>query len=118
MNLKWDYADEKGWFDPMKVAMEMNGRFLEDVTIGDKTYKKGECVPSFALLKRMEKLHRETGSIAVGFTQDGTNLSMRRKKDDPTGLGLSRNGHGHGRSTTYYLQSRFSGFEWKTLQSE
>lgn len=88
VNLKWKYADEKGWFDPMKVAMEMNGRFLEDVTIGDKTYKKGDCVPSFALLQADGKTSSGNWIHCGGFTQDGTNLSMRRKKDDPTGLGL------------------------------
>ena len=88
VNLKWDYADKKGWFDPMKVAMEMNGRFLEDVTVGDKTYKKGECVPSFALLQADGKTSSGNWIHCGGFTQDGTNLSMRRKKDDPTGLGL------------------------------
>ena len=41
LNLKWDYTDEKGRFDPVKVAKTINGYFLEDVTIGDKTYKKG-----------------------------------------------------------------------------
>jgi formate dehydrogenase major subunit len=88
VNLKWDYADEKGWFDPMKVAMEMNGRFLEDVTIADKTYKKGDCVPSFALLQADGKTSSGNWIHCGGFTEDGTNLSMRRKKDDPTGLGL------------------------------
>jgi len=88
VNLKWDYADEKGWFDPMKVAMEMNGRFLEDVTIGGRTYKKGECVPSFGLLQADGKTSSGNWIYCGGFTPDGTNLAMRRKKDDPTGLGL------------------------------
>jgi len=37
--------------DVVKVSKTINGYFLEDVTIGDKTYKKGDCVPSFALLQ-------------------------------------------------------------------
>jgi formate dehydrogenase major subunit len=88
MNLKWDYADEKGWFDPLKTAREMNGMFLEDVTIGRRTYKKGECVPSFGLLQADGKTSSGNWIHCGGFTQDGANLAMRRKKDDPTGLGL------------------------------
>ena len=88
VNLKWDYADEKGWFDPLKTAREMNGMFLEDVTIGGKTYKKGECVPSFGLLQADGKTSSGNWIYCGGFTQDGANLAMRRKKDDPTGLGL------------------------------
>jgi formate dehydrogenase major subunit len=88
VNLKWDYADEKGWFDPLKTAREMNGMFLEDVTVGGKTYKKGECVPSFGLLQADGKTSSGNWIYCGGFTQDGANLAMRRKKDDPTGLGL------------------------------
>jgi formate dehydrogenase major subunit len=88
VNLKWDYADEKGWFDPLKTAREMNGMFLEDVTIAGKTYKKGECIPSFGLLQADGKTSSGNWVHCGGFTQDGTNLAMRRKKDDPTGLGL------------------------------
>jgi formate dehydrogenase major subunit len=88
VNLKWEYADEKGWFDPLKTAREMNGMFLEDVTIGGKTYKKGECVPSFGLLQADGKTSSGNWVYCGGFTQDGANLAMRRKKDDPTGLGL------------------------------
>ena len=88
VNLKWEYADEKGWFDPLKTAREMNGMFLEDVTIGGKTYKKGECVPFFGLLQADGKTSSGNWVYCGGFTQDGANLAMRRKKDDPTGLGL------------------------------
>jgi formate dehydrogenase major subunit len=88
LNLKWDYADEKGRFDPLKVARTVNGYFLEDITIGDKTYKKGECVPSFTLLQADGKTSSGCWINSGSFAQDGTNLMARRKKDDPTGLGL------------------------------
>ena len=88
VNLKWDYTDEKGRFSAEKVAKAINGHFLEDVTVGDKTYKKGECVPSFALLQPDGKTSSGCWIISGAFTQDGTNLMRRRKKDDATGLGL------------------------------
>jgi formate dehydrogenase major subunit len=88
LNLKWDYTDSKGRFDPVKVAKAVNGYFLEDITIGGKTYKKGECVPSFALLQADGKTSCGSWINSGQFSQDGTNLMARRKKDDPTGLGL------------------------------
>ena len=88
MNLKWDYADEKGRFSALKVAKVINGYFLEDVTIADKTYKKGELVPGFANLQADGKTSSGCWISCGSFAQDGTNLMARRKKDDPTGLGL------------------------------
>jgi formate dehydrogenase major subunit len=88
LNLKWDYTDEKGQFSAEKVSKAINGYFLEDVTVGDKTYKKGECVPSFALLQPDGKTSSGCWVYAGAFSQDGKNLMARRKKDDPTGLGL------------------------------
>ncbi|OGW54344.1 MAG: formate dehydrogenase-N subunit alpha, partial [Nitrospirae bacterium RBG_13_43_8] len=88
MNFKWDYTDEKGRFDPVKVAKTVNGYFLEDVTIADKTYKKGDCVPSFAMLQADGKTSSGCWISCGSFAQDGTNLMARRKKTDPTGLGL------------------------------
>jgi formate dehydrogenase major subunit len=88
LNLEWDYADEKGRFDTLKVAKTVNGYFLEDVTMGEKTYKKGECVPGFALLQADGKTSSGCWISSGSFARDGTNLMARRKKDDPTGLGL------------------------------
>ena len=39
LNLKWDYVDDKGKFDPHKMAKECNGYFLKDVTLKDPTGK-------------------------------------------------------------------------------
>ncbi len=86
--LKWDYADAKGAFDPLAVAKAMNGYFLEDVTIGGKTYKKGECVPGFANLQADGKTSSGNWLHCGMFTADGKNLAARRGKNDPTGLGL------------------------------
>ena len=56
-------------------------------TIGDKTYKKGDPVPAFALLQ-------DDGSTSCGnwiycqsYNADGNNMA-RRDKSDPSGIGL------------------------------
>lgn len=88
VNLQWNCTDAKGAYDPLTAAKSVNGRFLEDVTVGDKTFKKGECVPSFGFLQADGKTTCGIWIYCGSFAQDGTNLMARRKKDDPTGLGL------------------------------
>jgi len=88
LDLQWNYADAKGMYDSTAVAKAMNGYFLEDVTVGDKSFKKGECVPGFSYLQADGKTSCGIWIHCGSFTQDGTNLIARRKKDDPTGLGL------------------------------
>ncbi len=88
VNLAWNYADKNGMYDATAVAKAMNGYFLEDVTVGDKTFKKGECVPGFSFLQDDGKTSSGIWIHSGSFTQDGKNLIARRKKDDPTGLGL------------------------------
>ncbi len=88
INLAWNYTDEKGNYDPLGVAKAINGYFLEDITIGDKSYKKGQCVPGFGNLQADGKTSCGNWIQSGSFTADGTNLIARRKKDDPTGLGL------------------------------
>ena len=88
VNLVWNYADAKGNYDALATSKAVNGYFLEDVTIGDKTYKKGQCVPGFGNLQADGKTSCGNWIYSGAFTADGTNLMTRRKKDDPTGLGL------------------------------
>ena len=45
LNLKWDYATH-GEYDPHKVAKEINGYFLKDVTLKGKTYKADAKIES------------------------------------------------------------------------
>jgi formate dehydrogenase major subunit len=101
INLTWEYGekDKQGkvkHLDAHKVAMEINGYYLEDV-YDKKTNppkligKKGDLVPNFVSL-------RDDGSTSSGnwlysgsYTQkDGKiiNMMARRGKEDPTGLGL------------------------------
>ncbi len=87
LNLKWDYVDAKGHFDPHNVAKEINGYFLKDVKIGDTEYKKGTPVPGFALLQADGSTSSGNWIYSQSYNAAGNNMA-RRKKDDPTGLGL------------------------------
>jgi formate dehydrogenase major subunit len=87
LKLKWDYADAKGHFDPHKVAKEINGFFLKDVTVAGKDYKKGDPVPGFAMLQADGSTSCGCWIYCQSYNADGNNMA-RRKKDDPTGLGL------------------------------
>ncbi len=88
LNLYWDYADAKGNYDAVKAAKMVNGVFVEDVTVGDKSFKKGECVPGFGFLQADGKTTCGNWIYCGGFSQDGKNLMARRKTDDPTKTGL------------------------------
>ena len=86
IDLAWNYGDGHEP-DIDLVARECNGRFTRDVEIDGKVYKKGQQVPSFALLQ-------DDGSTASGnwlycnsYTEAG-NMMQRRGKKDPTGMGL------------------------------
>jgi formate dehydrogenase major subunit len=87
LNLKWDYTDQKGHFDPHKVAKDINGYFLTDVKIGDKEFKKGDLVPAFLFLQADGSTSCGNWIYCQSYTNEGNNMA-RRKKDDPTGLGL------------------------------
>ena len=87
LNLKWDYVDQKGHFDPHKVAKDINGYFLKDVKIGDKEFKKGDLVPAFLFLQADGSTSCGNWIYCQSYTNEGNNMA-RRKKDDPTGLGL------------------------------
>jgi formate dehydrogenase major subunit len=87
LNLKWDYTDQKGHFDAHKVAKEINGFFQADVKVGEKQFKKGDPVPGFALLQADGSTSSGNWLFCQSYNADGNNMA-RRKKDDPTGLGL------------------------------
>ena len=83
-----DFVDGKGRYDPERVAKYINGYFLKDVTINGVEYKKGECVPGFPLLQADGSTSCGNWICSGSFTRAGENLMKRRKKVDPTGLGL------------------------------
>ena len=89
LNLKWDY-ETNGHFDIHKVAKEINGYFLEDIPehpVDKKAYKKGTLVPSFVYLLDDGRTSSGNWLYSASYTEAG-NMAARRKKNDPTGLGL------------------------------
>jgi formate dehydrogenase major subunit len=89
LNLKWDY-ETGGHFDIHKVAKEINGYFLEDIPehpVDKKAYKKGTLVPSFVFLLDDGRTSCGNWVYSASYTEAG-NMAARRKKTDPTGLGL------------------------------
>ena len=79
VNLSVDWWKDEHGFNSHKVAKLINGYFLKDMTIKDKQYKKGELVPSFAMLQ-------DDGSTCSGnwlycnsYTENG-NMAARRDK--------------------------------------
>ncbi len=95
LNLKWDYVDDKGRFDPVKMAKETNGFFQKDVTLKDPagkdlTFKKGDLVPTFGFLQADGSTSSGNWLFCASYTNAG-NMMARRGKEDPTGLGLHPN---------------------------
>jgi formate dehydrogenase major subunit len=86
LNLKWDYTTD-GKYDSHKVAKEINGYFLTDVTIKDKTYKAGTLVPSFAFLQADGTTSSGNWLYCQSYTEKG-NMAARRNNVDESGIGL------------------------------
>jgi formate dehydrogenase major subunit len=76
LNLKWEY-ETNGHFDIHKVAKEINGY---DLTTG-------KLMASFANLKDDGTTSSGNWLYCASYTEAG-NMAARRKKADPTGLGL------------------------------
>ncbi len=76
LNLKWDYENH-GHFDIHKVAKEINGY---DLTTG-------KLLPNFVSLKDDGTTSCGSWIYSGSYTEAG-NMAARRKKTDPTGLGL------------------------------
>jgi formate dehydrogenase major subunit len=86
-NLKWDYQTN-GEYDPHKVAKEINGYFQKDVTIKDKTYKKGTLVPSFAFLQADGSTSSGNWLYCNSYTEKGNMAARRGQKDAANNIGL------------------------------
>jgi formate dehydrogenase major subunit len=76
LSLKWDY-ETGGHFDIHKVAKEINGYDLTN----------GKLMGSFANLKDDGTTSSGNWLYCASYTEAG-NMAARRKKTDPTGLGL------------------------------
>ena len=86
LNLKWDYSTH-GEFDPHKMAKEINGYFLKDMTIKGVNYKKGDLVPSFAFLQADGSTSSGNWLYCNSYTSKG-NMAARREKEK-SGIGLN-----------------------------
>jgi formate dehydrogenase major subunit len=86
LNLKWDYTTN-GKFDSHKVAKEINGYFLADVTAKGKMYKAGTLVPSFAFLQADGTTSSGNWLYCQSYTEKG-NMAARRGTEDKSGIGL------------------------------
>jgi len=86
VNLKLDYTTH-GEFDPHKMAKEINGYFLKDVTIKDKSFKKGDLVPSFAFLQADGSTSSANWLYCNSYTSKG-NMAARRTREK-SGIGLN-----------------------------
>ena len=87
INLKWDYLAH-GEYDPHKVAKEINGYFVKDVTLKGKTYKKGTLVPSFAFLQADGSTSSGNWLYCNSYTEKGNMAARRGQKDAPNNIGL------------------------------
>jgi formate dehydrogenase major subunit len=87
LNLKWDYVSN-GEYDPHKVAKEINGYFLKDVTVKGKSFKKGTLVPSFAFLQADGSTSSANWLYCNSYTEKGNMAARRSHKDAATGIGL------------------------------
>ncbi len=89
VNLSWEYGDGHEP-DIDLVARECNGRFTRDVQIGGKTYRKGQQVPSFALLQDDGSTTSGNWLYCASYTEEG-NMMQRRGQEDPTGMEMYHN---------------------------
>ena len=86
-NLKWDYF-KNGKYDPHKVAKEVNGYFLQDITVKGKSFKKGTLVPSFAFLQDDGSTSSGNWLYCNSYTEKGNMAARRGQKDVPSKIGL------------------------------
>src|SRR5438270_3441487 len=91
LNASWSYSDPK---NPSlaEVAKELNGKALADVTDPktNQTYKAGQQLPGFALLKDDGTTLCGNWLFSGSWTEAGA-MIQRRGTDDPSGLGIYPN---------------------------
>ena len=73
LSLDWPKA-----YDCDEMAKKINGLFTADTKIGEKTYAKGQLVPSFAALKDDGSTTSLNWLYCGSYTEEGGNLAKRR----------------------------------------
>jgi len=86
LNLKWNYTANRR-FDAHKMAKEINGYFLRDITVKGKSFKKGDLVPSFAYLQADGSTSSANWLYCNSYTNKG-NMAARRTREK-SGIGLN-----------------------------
>jgi len=85
-HLAWDYGEHA---DPHRVAREMNGRFLADVSDKDgKGFAAGKQVGGFAQLRDDGSTMSGNWIYCGGYTEEGNLAARRDTTDAPNGIGL------------------------------
>jgi formate dehydrogenase major subunit len=85
-HLAWDYGDHA---DPHRVARELNGRFLANVTEKDgKEFAAGKQVPAFAQLRDDGSTMSGNWIYCGGYTEEGNLAAQRDTTDAPNKIGL------------------------------
>ena len=90
LGLTWDYFD--GDEAPSRqIAKEINGYFLEEVTIGDTTYSAGDLVPSFSKLQADGTTSSGNWLYCNSYTAQDfeTGNKMARRTSEVEGIGLN-----------------------------
>ena len=88
-HLAWDYGDHA---NPHRVARELNGRFLVDVTDKDgKGFAAGKQVPGFAQLRDDGSTMSGNWIYCGGYTEEGNLAARRDMTDAPNGIQLYPN---------------------------
>ena len=86
--LAWEYGHDHE-ADPHRVARELNGRFLTDVS--DKSgasFAAGKQVPGFAQLRDDGSTMSGNWIYCGGYTDEGNLAARRDTSDAPNGIGL------------------------------
>ena len=78
---------KSGRYDAHGVARLINGYFEKETTVKGKTYPKGSLVPNFTFLKDDGATSSGNWLYCNSYTEAG-NMAARRKKTDPSGMGL------------------------------
>jgi formate dehydrogenase major subunit len=89
-HLAWDYV-EKGHHeaDPHRVAKEMNGRYLVNVSTPDgKSFDAGKQVAGFAALRDDGSTLSGNWIYCGGYTEEGNLAARRDTADSANGIGL------------------------------
>ena len=92
VKLRWEYGpkDRNGnvkHIDPHMVAKEINGYFLENRVVKGRLFNSGDLVPDFTYLSDDGSTSSGNWLYCNSYTKEG-NMAARRRKEDPSGIGL------------------------------